>query len=1137
MQKQNTNAKQSTVPARRVVRLGRLIAVIRTVITVIVILAIAITALATLDNTLAPSVQLAHAVDGPAALSVVRTFEYDPKTNTLYAGSNAGVFKSTDDGVNWLPAGNGLPGVDIQDLLIDHETGNLYTVVFGVGLFRSEDGAQSWQDISGDFRGSAVLTVGIDQQTGVMYAGLVGYGLYTSTDKGDHWETIGMGVLNMIPRALLAGPQPGEVFVASDTGIYHSTQVTGTWDTLAGETGAVSSWALARDPKTSAVYAGTDQGVLKLTPNQNQSQSTYLANLTGLTGPQAHAVAFDEQTGVLYAGTTSGVYRSTDDAATWTQANQGLGSTLVHALFIKSQSDELFAGTDSGVFRSADGGSSWQPAAVSPSARHGQAILVNQPDNTLYAGTLGGGVFRSTDGGAKWEPINTGLRTTVVQALGIDHDTGTLFAGTRGGIYRSPVNSINWTLASPKLAGQDVVQLAVDERRGNVYAVNTNGDVLRSSNAGAEWNVIQRLQRVFARTVAVSYYSSAIYVGAYRGGVMMSRDGGFNWFPAGTLPGDRNVEALAVDERDGTLYVGTLGGALYRMTALTPSVTWTKLGENLPSNIVALAVDEKSGACFAAVKEGLYRLGPDDTDWRLAGKGMGHTDMMALATHRADGILYAGVMAGGVYRSTDSGANWQQGSDGLTDIDMRSIATDASGTLFANTTGRGVYQIDPDLKTWRVVNAGLKDLSSTVGLAGNAAGGLDVTTLQGAYETSDASAGWQPSRGWLADLSGWIAPVNAFGFVGRLPSGDLLWASRGGGATWASASTSLGLVNATIRQLPNGQGQVYAAWGAELTRTDPGAGYGRVPLAWLYTRAWIWTTFARLNLVAPWWWAVVVGVVVLGLILWLLGRVRLNRGYGVPLKTALFNPAKSVQAARTRALEHAWPRWERAIQGELFAYGEVRPIDLLGVPGPFRLYAMRRFADVYGKQQAVEFKDNRLLSRAREHIRQWVDAWQAMRIDLRRDGIHWQNRKHVDELARSFASVLELQTLPPKDNDSVRAYALQPAASQVSGEVSGDISPAPKLALLFVADNEALKRTTQNIVDALDGLNVPGAQGLVISLGRPGRNVDVTSQIQLAVADLDEAQRARLRVLSNDDVMRIMAAADPAQALASPHHR
>ncbi len=1133
MQINNSDARPSpAAPRLHVLRIGRLLVVVRVVLLAVLVIALVVAGLASLDNALTPAVQLAYVTDGPQALAAVHTLLLDPRSGALYAGTDAGLFKSTDDGRNWLPSGNGLPGVDILNLSANHRTGDLYAVVTGVGLFRSSDGAQSWTDITNGFRGSSLVSIGVDEQTGMLLVGLLGYGIYDSTDNGAHWYTVGMGLSNMNVRAIVTGPRPGEVFAATNTGVYHTTQVTGTWDLLTAASGSINAYALVRNPRTGTLYAGTSQGVLKLVPRptaeQGTGHDTYLVSLTGLTGPQVQALALDEQAGVLYAGTTDGLYRSSDEAATWVHADQGLESTLVRALVLKPQSHEILAGTDSGVNFSTDGGASWQDATLNTFARHALALLVNQPDHTLYAGTLGGGVFRSSDGGASWQPISTGLRNTVVQALGIDRDTNTLFAGTRGGLYRTVAtgaspNETIWQLVSPRMIGQDVIQIAVDERRGNVYAVTSFGDVFRSSNAGADWALVQPLQRVFARTVAVSYYSGAIYVGAYRGGVLMSLNGGYNWFPTPNLRGDRNIEALAVDERNGTLYAGSLSGSIYQF--INRETGWQQLGNTLPSNIVALAVDEKTSALFAAVKEGLYRLDPASQVWQPSMTGMGHTDMLAITMNRTNGVIYAGVMAGGAYRSEDGGQTWQAMSNGLTDIDMRGVvADDANGTLWVSATGRGVFQYHSNTKTWHAVNVGLPDISGTRSLAGTGTGVLDVVTGLGVYRTSNPALGWQPQLWSLGPSLGLVVPINDYGFVGRLPGGDLLWASRGGGAAWASMASSLGLVNASIRQLSNGQGQLYAVWGAEVTRSDPGAGYGRVPLAWLFVRAWVWILLGRLNTSYPWWWAASVALLALIAVLWVFGRARLSHRYGVPFKVVIFNSERVSQVAKTGAVEHAWPHWERIIQTELYAFGDVRPADLPGIPGPFRQYAMRRFADKYGQHQGVEFSDKRLITRARAYIRQWVRAWQAMRADLRRDGLSWQNRARTDELAQALAAVLERRTLPPLDNESVRAYGMQVA--------SGSDSRLPGLALLFVADNEALKQTALNIVRAFEQLGEPDATGLVISLGRPGRNVEVTGQVRNALTELGTPQHGRLRVCTYDEVLYVMSAADPISTLA-----
>ena len=56
----------------------------------------------------------------------VNAFVIDPlDTNTLYAGSDIGVFKSTDGGVNWIPFSNGLPRVAVYGMAIQ-PTGRVF---------------------------------------------------------------------------------------------------------------------------------------------------------------------------------------------------------------------------------------------------------------------------------------------------------------------------------------------------------------------------------------------------------------------------------------------------------------------------------------------------------------------------------------------------------------------------------------------------------------------------------------------------------------------------------------------------------------------------------------------------------------------------------------------------------------------------------------------------------------------------------------------------------------------------------------------------------------------------------------------------------------------------------------------------
>src|SRR2546422_307177 len=58
----------------------------------------------------------------------------------------------------------------------------------------------------------------------------------------------------------------------------------------------------------------------------------------------------------LFRAAYGGVFRSTDDGASWTAANNVLAGTAVVALAVSATS--LFAGTSGGVFRSTDDGAS-----------------------------------------------------------------------------------------------------------------------------------------------------------------------------------------------------------------------------------------------------------------------------------------------------------------------------------------------------------------------------------------------------------------------------------------------------------------------------------------------------------------------------------------------------------------------------------------------------------------------------------------------------------------------------------------------------------------------------------------------------------------------------------------------------------
>ncbi len=280
---------------------------------------------------------------------------------TLYAGLADGrLFKSTDDGENWIAAGAGLGTGRIQALAIDPEAPTTLYACTASGLFKSTDGGSDWTN-DGLPRGNVTSLVVDPQTPASLYIGSDGDGVYKSADGGATWHTANTGldppqVLSLaidpqMPDTLYAGTHdythpanmryyPGNLYKSTDGGV--------TWKSLTW--GYVHYGSLAIDP---------------LRPT------------------------------TLYAGTTGGVDKSTDGGETWHAANRGLPGPTVYVLALDpGRPLTLYAGTSYGVYVSGDGGMSWSPVnAGLTNPEVSSLAIVSATPSVVYAGTRGGGVF------------------------------------------------------------------------------------------------------------------------------------------------------------------------------------------------------------------------------------------------------------------------------------------------------------------------------------------------------------------------------------------------------------------------------------------------------------------------------------------------------------------------------------------------------------------------------------------------------------------------------------------------------------------------------------------------------------------------------------------------------------------------
>ncbi len=295
-----------------------------------------------------------------------------------------------------------------------------------------------------------------------------------------------------------------------------------------------------------------------------------------------------------------------------------------------------------------------------------------------------------------WE--QTSLDSLDVLAL-VATEQNDIFAAACGHpIFRSFDQGISWTSTMQQACPKALVAT----NQEGVYAVGGGIGILFSDDRGQSWS--RKSVRGFGVNLKtlINTNSGVLIVGSFItdetvGGTYRSRDGGETWEAFG-LADTVSVEALAVNS-SGDFFAATHLG-MFR--SRDEGETWTMINngfENLDviPLVIALAIQPHSDHIFAAIKNsGVWRSTNQGNTWMQT--PLEAPSVRTIVINSAGHIFVGSIFSfptgeyDGVFCSADNGETWTQCNQGLTNINISSLAVDSAGFLYAGTWGDGVFR-------------------------------------------------------------------------------------------------------------------------------------------------------------------------------------------------------------------------------------------------------------------------------------------------------------------------------------------------------------------------------------------------------------------------------------------------------------
>ena len=312
-----------------------------------------------------------------------------------------------------------------------------------------------------------------------------------------------------------------------------------------------------------------------------------------------------------------------------------------------------------------------------------------------------------------------------------------------------------------------------------IYVGMHDGVCAVSSNDGGKtWmqGPVTPLPHAAARLTVSPVGTNQAWLAAYEAGVYRTSDGGATWTHVESYPSEYAHSVLADPVQADAVYVGSEPAALFRST--DGGQSW--------------------GECAG------FRAVPESANWGFHAPTRDSHIRDLVVSPGDPSLLYGGIEVGGVVRSRDGGASWQQMPGLDDDIHCLDLGADQPQRVYA-ATASAPYRSSNGGEDWEIINDGLaRRYTLHIASAPDDADQVLVTVSENArrkspqfYRSTNGGQRWQLVQG-IGEGEEPEDMVVAFQWDPSDPNdvfagtdGGNLYHSRDRGKTWQQLPVSL----------------------------------------------------------------------------------------------------------------------------------------------------------------------------------------------------------------------------------------------------------------------------------------------------------------------------------------------------------